>query len=134
MWPISIPIGCTRWCLRQSSIKVENGASKPRIGTIRKLSEVLDVSVDEMLTCEYDAFGKARKDLFAMKNEIIKKAKNKLRELYGDDPPIVIVNRFKIEELMLDGQEMLLWMGLLGNLQEKFWEKDAYCEIRVIHI
>lgn len=31
--------------------KWENGASKPRIDTIRKLSEVLDVSVGELLTC-----------------------------------------------------------------------------------
>ena len=52
--------------------KWENGASKPRIGTIRKLSEVLDVSVDELLTCEYATFSKERKDLFAMKYEIIK--------------------------------------------------------------
>lgn len=51
--------------------KWENGASKPRIGIIRKLSEVLDVSVDELLTCEYATFNKERKDLFAMKNEII---------------------------------------------------------------
>ena len=62
--------------------KWENGASKPRIGTIKKLSEVLDVSVDELLACEYDAFNKKRKDLFAMKKEIISIAKNKLKELY----------------------------------------------------
>ena len=64
------------------------GASKPRINTIKKLSEVLDVSVDELLTCEYITFDKERKDLFAMKNEIIKIAKNKLKVLYGDNPPI----------------------------------------------
>ena len=61
--------------------KWENGASKPRIDTIRKLAEILDVGVDELLTCEYATFSKERKDLFAMKYEIIKIAKNKLREL-----------------------------------------------------
>lgn len=107
--------------------KWENGASKPRIGTIRKLSEVLDVSIDELLTCEYATFDKERKDLFAMKNEIIRIAKNKLRELYGENPPIRIINRFKTEELMLDGQEALLWMGFWGKLQEKFCEFNGIC-------
>ena len=110
--------------------KWENGASKPRIDTIRKLSEVLDVSVDELLTFEYDTFDKERKDLFAMKNEIIKIARAKLRELYGDNPPIRIVNRFKTEALMLDGQEVLLWMGFFGRLQEKCCVENGYFDIR----
>lgn len=110
--------------------KWENGASKPRIDTIRKLSEVLDVSVDELLTCEYAAFNKERKDLFAMKNEIIRIAMNKLQELYGSNPAIEITNRFKTEELMLNGQETLLWMGFLGKLYEEFCERDAYFETR----
>lgn len=88
--------------------KWENGASKPRINTIRKLSEVLEVSVEDLLTCEYDVFNRERKDLFAMKRNIIKIAKNKMKELYGENPPIEIINRFKTEELMLAGQEILL--------------------------
>ena len=44
--------------------KWENGASKPRTNIIRKLSEVLDVSVDELLTCEYVTLNTKRKDLF----------------------------------------------------------------------
>ena len=55
-----------------------------------------------------------------MKNEIIRIAKNKLQELYGSNPAIEITNRFKTEELMLNGQETLLWMGFLGKLYEKF--------------
>lgn len=110
--------------------KWENGVSTPRLGTIRKLAEILEVSVDELLTCEYATFDKERKDLFAMKNEIINIAKNKMKEMYGDNPPVWIVNRFKIEELMLDGQETLLWMGFFGKLQEEFSAKDLYFEIR----
>ena len=99
--------------------KWENGASTPRIGTIRKLAEILEVSVDELLTCEYATFDKERKDLFAMKNEIIKIAKEKLRELYGENPPIRINNRFKTEELMLDGRK--LYYG---------WDFGGYCKKR----
>lgn len=110
--------------------KWENGASKPRIDTIRKLSEVLDVGLDELLTCEYDTFNKDRRDLFAMKNDIIRIAKNKMRELYGDNPPIRITNRFTTEELMLVDQDSLLWMGFFGKLQEKFIGENAYFDVR----
>ena len=110
--------------------KWENGASVPRIGTIKKLSEVLEVSVDELLTCEYAAFDKKRKDLFAMKHEIINLAKKKMKELYGENPPLNIVNRFNTEELMLKEHEMLLWMGFFGKLKEEFRSSGEYFEIR----
>ena len=42
--------------------KWENGASKPRINTVKKLAQVLDVGIDELLTCEYATFGRKRKD------------------------------------------------------------------------
>ena len=110
--------------------KWENGVSKPRIGIIRKLSEVLDVGVDELLTCEYDTFNKDRKDLFAMRNEILDVAKKKLKELYGDNPPMRIKNRFKTEELMLNGQDSLLWMGFLGKLHEVFCKEEVCFHVR----
>lgn len=110
--------------------KWENGASKPRIDTMRKLADVLGVSIDELLTCEYDTFGRERKDLFAMKKEIIKLAQRKMGELYGDNPPIRIANRFKMEQLMLEDQGILLWMGFFGALQEKLCEKNEYFDIR----
>lgn len=110
--------------------KWENGVSKPRIDTIRKLSEILDVSIDEMLTCEYAIFDNKEKNIFEMKKKIISIAKNKMQEMYGNNPPMRIVNRFKTEELMLDRHEMLLWMGFFGKLQEKFCKKDFYFEIR----
>ena len=110
--------------------KWENGVSKPRIGTIKKLSEVLDISVDDLLTCEYDAFDRKRKDLFTMKKEIINKAKNRMKELYGDNSPISIENRFKQEELMLNDQDVLLWMDFFGKLQEQCDEKNMFFGFR----
>lgn len=89
--------------------KWENGVSKPRTKIMLKLSEVLDVSVDELLTCEY--VSDKRKDLFAMKNDILSLAECRLRELYGNNPPIIVSNRFSQEKLMLCESEMLLWFG-----------------------
>lgn len=110
--------------------KWENGVSKPRIGTVTKLAEVLDVCVDELLTCEYVAFNEKRKDLFAMRREIIELAKSRMAELYGENPSIRITNRFKTEELMLSEQEALLWMGFMGKLNEEFCKAGAYFEVR----
>ena len=110
--------------------KWENGVSKPRTDVIKKLAKVLCVSVDELLTCEYDSSDYVRKDLFAMKNKIIKQAEKRLEELYGDKPPMIITNRFKTEQVMLEGQEALLWMGFMGKLYEKCREAGAYFEVR----
>ena len=110
--------------------KWENGVSKPRISTIVKLSEVLDIGTDELLACKYVAFNHVRKDLFAMDKEIIKRAEQKLTELYGEHPPISVINRFKTEELMLNGQKMLRWMGFLGKLYEQFYTEDAFFMVR----
>lgn len=110
--------------------KWENGASKPRINTIKKLSRIFDVSVDELLTCEYGTFTGERKDLFTMKKDIVKLAENKMRELYGDKIPLFILNRFKMEKIILAESDELLWIGFFGFLQEKMKDKDYYFEIR----
>lgn len=110
--------------------KWENGASKPRTDTIRKLAEVLHVSIDELLTCEYDTFKYERKDLFAMKNNIIELAYSKMKLLYGENPPVKIVNRFQTEKMMLEGHEVLLWMGFLGKLREEASANHLYFEVR----
>lgn len=110
--------------------KWENGASKPRINTIKKLSRIFDVSVDELLTCEYGTFTEERKDLFAMKKDIVKLAENKMREFYGNKIPFNILNRFKTERIILAESDELLWIGFFGFLQEKMKTKDYYFEIR----
>lgn len=110
--------------------KWETGVSKPRMDTIIKLAEVLDVRTDELLACKYVAFNHERKDLFAMDRKIIRKAELKMKEMYGECPPIAIMNRFKTEKLMLKNQMMLRWMGFLGELHERFYEKDAFFMVR----
>ena len=110
--------------------KWENGASKPRMNTMVKLAEVLDVSVDELLTGQLATSGEKRKDLSAMEKAIIKKAENRMEELYGAHPPFAITNRFQTEKMMLKGREMLLWMGFLGSLREKFYENHGFFAVR----
>ena len=95
-----------------------------------KLAEVLDIGTDELLACKYDTFNHKRKDLFAMDEKIISKAELKMKELYGEQMPISISNRFKTEELMLKNQMMLRWMGFLGELHDRFYEEDDFFLVR----
>lgn len=110
--------------------KWENGVSKPRMNILKKIADVLDISVGELLSCEYDTFEEERKDLFAMKKEIIKKAKAKMLELYGMIPDVRISNRFKMEEVMLSGQDTLLWMGFFSELKRVCWENHTFFSVR----
>lgn len=100
------------------------------MNTIVKLAEVLDIGIDELLACKYDTFNHKRKDLFAMDEKIISKAELKMKELYGEQLPISISNRFKTEELMLKNQVMLRWMGFLGELHDRFYEEDDFFLVR----
>lgn len=110
--------------------KWENGASKPRMNTMVKLAEVLDVSVDELFTCQSATSEGKRKDLSAMERTIIEKAEKRMEELYGAHPPFAITNRFQTEKMMLEGREMLLWMGFLGYLKERFYENHGFFTVR----
>lgn len=114
--------------------KWENGASKPRMNTILKLAEVFNISVSELLTCKYITLNHERKDLFVMDKRIMSKAKWKMKELYGEKPPISIINRFKMEELMLSNQMMLRWIGFLGELHERFYIEDAFFRVKDVKL
>ena len=65
-----------------------------------------------------------------MDEKIISKAELKMKELYGEQLPISISNRFKTEELMLKNQVMLRWMGFLGELHDRFYEEDNFFLVR----
>ena len=48
--------------------KWENGSAKPQIKTLYKLSEVLGITVDELLACKYHSVkNRNEKGVFAMK-------------------------------------------------------------------
>ena len=77
---------------------------------------MFELSVDELLTCEYATFSRDRKDLFAMKRNIIKLAEEKMKGIYGDKPPIRITNRFKSEQLMIEENDSLV-DGIYGKTE-----------------
>ena len=69
--------------------KWENGSAKPQIKTLYKLSEVLGITVDELLACKYHSVKNGNeKGVFAMKNKLWKDAHQKLRTHYGNPLPV----------------------------------------------
>ena len=74
--------------------KWENGSSKPQSNILYKLSEVLGISVDELLTCKYHSSEKKdTKGVFAMKKQLWNKSFDAMRERYGNPAPLEIMNR-----------------------------------------
>ncbi len=49
--------------------KYENGVSKPRINTMQNLAQILNISIDELMTCDNSAFNNRKENLFAMKKK-----------------------------------------------------------------
>lgn len=75
--------------------KWENGSSKPKSGILFKLSEVLGISVDELMSCKYRSDERNNlKGIFTMKNQLWNKADEAMRNRYGNPVPIEIASRF----------------------------------------
>ena len=77
--------------------KWENGTAKPQSRLLFRLSEVLGISVDELLSCKYLSEKKKSKGVFAMKKQLWNKARAALTRRYGEDVPIALNNRFLTE-------------------------------------
>lgn len=43
--------------------------SKPRINTMQNLAQILNISIDELMTCDNSAFNNRKENLFAMKKK-----------------------------------------------------------------
>ena len=97
--------------------KWENGSSKPQSNILYKLSEILEVSVDELLTCKYHSFEKKdTKGVFAMKKQLWEKVFDTIRERYGDSVPIEIMNRLLSEHAEMQYTDMIVSLDLLSVL------------------
>ncbi len=81
----------------------ENGSAKPQSGILYQLGEGLGVSVDELLACKYRSAenGNTQRAL-AVKKALWNKAYEALTVLYGDVPPLEILNRYYSEYVELE--------------------------------
>ncbi|MBQ3099351.1 MAG: helix-turn-helix domain-containing protein [Clostridia bacterium] len=95
--------------------KWENGLSKPQTELLYKLSEVLGISVDELLTCKYHSLeSKNAEGVFAMKKELWNKAFDQMTARYGRSCPIEITNRFFTEQAEMQGSDIIVYFDMLS--------------------
>ncbi|MDE7283375.1 MAG: helix-turn-helix domain-containing protein, partial [Lachnospiraceae bacterium] len=100
--------------------KWENGLAKPQSRILYKLSEILGITVDELLACKYrSADNKNIKGVFAMKKELWKKADEVLEGLYGNMPPMEVVNRYFSEYEELKNSDQIIYFEFLSRLAEQ---------------
>lgn len=98
--------------------KWENGSAKPQIKTLYKLSEVLGITVDELLACKYHSVkNRNEKGVFAMKNKLWKDAHQKLRTHYGNQLPVEILNRYLSEFAEFQETDIIVYFDFLSKMK-----------------
>ena len=111
--------------------KWENGSSKPQSNILYKLSDVLGVSVDELLTCKYRSFeNKDIKGVFAMKKQLWNKSFDAMRERYGNPAPIEIMNRLLTEHAEMKETEMIVYLDMLSVLASEAKKQGEHILVR----
>ena len=111
--------------------KWENGFSKPQIHLLYQLSDVLGISVDELLTCEYHSSEKKdTKGVFAIKKQLWNKAIDAMRERYGHPAPIEVMNRLLTEQTELQDTDMIVYFNLLSILTSKAKMQGEHIRVR----
>ena len=98
--------------------KWENGSAKPKLSTCIRLASVLDIPIDELLSCKGHSSTTARKDFDHMNQKLWKEAYNRLT-IYGDIPPAVCWSRLATEEQALRDTNAIQIFSILGKLEEE---------------
>ncbi|MDE7225065.1 MAG: helix-turn-helix domain-containing protein [Acetatifactor sp.] len=100
--------------------KWESGASRPQSRILCKLSTVLGVTVDELLTGQHNTFeNETAKKTFLRKKELWADAYRSLKVRYGDIPPIEVLNRYLSEYTELQYTDYILYFDLFRLLHAR---------------
>ncbi|MBP3294495.1 MAG: helix-turn-helix domain-containing protein, partial [Clostridia bacterium] len=101
--------------------KWENGSSMPKSPILFRLSELLGVTVDELLACRYHSSESNGKGIFAVKNkkELWNNVYSALHERYGDTPPLAVLNRLETEKAEFERNDLIVYLNLIAVLVRK---------------
>jgi len=95
--------------------KWECGLSMPQSGILSRLADVLNVSLDELLSCGWED---SRKGNNRMKNEFWNRVDSAVLEKYGDNPPLTVINRLETERNELQNPAYYFAMQIFSELKE----------------
>ena len=110
--------------------KWENGAAKPQAAVCKKLAYALGITLDELLACKYQSAQSASKGIFAMEKEIWEKARQRMADLYGENPPLEILERFETERLQFQRSSFVPVMSFFGTLVSEVEAQNGVCFAR----
>lgn len=111
--------------------KWENGSSKPQSGILYKLSDILGISVDELLSCkQYDFKNRDTKGVFAMNKQLWDKAFEAMCNRYGNPAPIEIENRFFTEQAEMQDTNMIVYLDMLAELAKEAKKQGEHILVR----
>jgi len=111
--------------------KWESGSSKPKSGVLYSLSEILGISVDELLSCKYYSLEmKGEKGVFAMKKQLWEKAFDAMSEKYGDTIPMEITNRFLTEQAEMQNTDMIVYFDFISTLAHKAKKMGEHIRVK----
>lgn len=97
--------------------KWENGSAKPQSRILYQLGEVLGITVDELLACQYHSSeNKNTKGVLTMKKALWKKASEALTSFYGNVPPIEAANRYFSEYAELKNTDQIVYYEFLSRM------------------
>ena len=96
--------------------KWESGTAVPRISKCRKLADIFDITLDEMMMWGDNSNDRQGKGAFAMQKKLWKKAHDRMEEIYGEQPPIQMISRFESEKAGLQDTDFIVFADFIGEL------------------
>lgn len=96
--------------------KWETGVAKPRMKTCQKLADVLGIDVSDLFSTS--GFTSSTGGSKMNKGLLWKKAENKLCEVYGDEPDLSIINRFRMEKNAFRDTDTIVIFAALACLRD----------------
>ena len=98
--------------------KWENGITKPQSRILHKLSEILDISADELLSCQepHDKARLSETNIFSRKKRMWERAYQAMIRRYGEHPPFALAYRFLMEKNTIEDSDEIVYYNFLSVL------------------
>ena len=99
--------------------KWETGMAKPRSTACARLAALLGVDVDQLMdgdTLSRDEADRLRND---RRSELWKRAEERMGELYGEEPPLPVLNRFLVERDALHRTDAVILFDVLARVSRE---------------
>lgn len=107
--------------------KWETGKALPERSVCSKLSGLLGFDFELMINDNLTP-DEAEALVNAQREALWKKAEKRMKEIYGEDPPLAISNRFILERNMMRHSDSIILYDVLGELCRRARERQARFE------